>query len=189
MKSSQSDLEYLVELSEGTPPEFLSALSSEDQHQLREYVDSILQRDRAGLDKLFESMSIMMKFIPNLLLHSITPKYIEPSIAARISDKLTVKQALGVTGGLPVEYIGETSTYLDCRHAADILIGLKEKKSEQVLRFMIDKYPLKSLDILEHVPDKFLALAARFFDRNSIDEAGLTTGRRKVLSTLEALKP
>jgi len=187
MSKQPSDLEYLIELTEDSIPTFIRELPTHEQKELRGYIESIVKRDETGLDKLFESMSMMMKFIPNFILHSLTPKYIEPSIAARITNKLTVKQALGVTVGLPIEYIGETSIYLESQHAANILVGLKQKMVKPVLEYVNNKHPLKGLDILEHVPNGFLQIAVPIIDPSSFDKTNVTSGRRDVLTRIEQL--
>jgi hypothetical protein len=187
MCSQQENLNYLAELTETSPPSFLNELSEDHLNQLKVYVDVIIRKNESGLDKLFESMSMMMKFIPNFILHAITPKYIEPSIAARITSKLTIKQALGVTSGLPVEYIGDTAAYLDSQHAADILSGIKNNKIEQIITYMVKKHPLKVLDICEHFSVDILKLAKPLILAATFDEAGLSNARREILEKLQQL--
>jgi hypothetical protein len=187
MSSQQDNLNYLAELTETSTPSFFNKLSEENLKELRIYVDTVVNKDEAGLDKLFESMSMMMKFIPNFILHSITPKYIEPSIAARITNKLTVKQALGVTSGLPIEYIGDTAAYLDSRHAANILSGLKKNTIEIVAEYVINKHPLKALDIFEHVTVNILQVAKPYIESVSFDEESLSTARREILCNIQKL--
>ena len=150
-------------------------------------MDSIISKNESGLDKLFESMSMIIKFIPNIILHAITPKYIEPSIAARITSTLTVKQALGVTSGLPVEYIGDTAAYLESQHAADILSGIKKNKTVKIVDHMINKHPLKTLDIFEHVSTDTLKLAKPLIQDSNFDEAGLSNARREILLKVKKL--
>lgn len=143
-----------------------------------------MRRDEAGLDKLFVSMSMMMKFIPNFILHSLTPKYTEPSIAARITSKLTIKQSVGITAGLPSDYVGETSVYLAPRHAAEILEGLKKDKIKSIVEYMVVNHPLKALDITEHLSADTLKLCALFTSRINVDEANLSSTRKAMLDRL-----
>ena len=187
MSHAQTNFDYLLELTETPPPAFLSDLSEENLTQLHNFVETIIKQEEEGIDKLFESMSMMMKFIPNFILHSITPKYIEPSIAARITNKLTVKQALGVTSGLPIEYIGDTAAFLDSHHAGNILSGLKTNKIETVIEYVLNKHPLKALDIFEYVTDSMLKVAKPYVDSVCFDEGSLSTARRKVLSKIQQL--
>lgn len=184
MSSHQDKLNYLAELTETSTPAFFSTLSETELTELTAYVDSIINRSEAGLDKLFESMSMMMKFIPNFILHAITPKYIEPSIAARITSKLTIKQALGVTTGLPIEYIGDTSAYLESQLAAEILTGIKKNRVEQILAYLVSKHPLKMLDILEHVSEDFLKIAQPQIPVSLAEQTGLSSARREILDKI-----
>lgn len=185
MSQQTSDLDYLIELTENDIPSFVNTLSSNDVHELRSYIQEIVNRDEAGLDKLFESMSMMMKFIPNFILHSLTPKYIEPAIAARITNKLTVKQALGVTTGLPIEYIGETSAFMDSRHAADILVGLKHKSLDKVVEYVFQNHPLKALDILEHVSGSALSIAKKHVGSAGFNTASMSSSRIATLNRIQ----
>lgn len=185
MSHAQTNLDYLIELTEAPPPAFFNDLSEENLTQLHNFVETIIKQDEEGLDKLFESMSLMMKFIPNFILHSITPKYIEPSIAARITNKLTVKQALGVTSGLPIEYIGDTAAFLDSHHAGNILSGLKTNKIENVIQYVLKKHPLKALDIFEYVTDSILKIAKPYVNSISFDEVSLSTARYEILRKIK----
>jgi hypothetical protein len=187
MTSQQDNLNYLAELTDISLPSFLNELSKDDLNQLKDYVDSIISKNESGLDNLFKSMSMMMKFILNIILHSITPKYIEPSIAARITNKLTVKQAFGVTSGLPVEYIGDTAAYLESPHAADILSGIKKNKFVKIIEHMINKHPLKTLDIFEHISTNTLKLAKPLILASPFDEANLSNARREILVKVQQL--
>ena len=184
MSSQQDNLNHLAELTEISTPSFFNTLSEDNLNELKEYVDTIVSKGETGLDKLFESMSLMMKFIPNFILHAITPKYIEPSIAARITSKLTVKQSLGVTSGLPAEYIGDTAAYLDSQHAADILSGIKKNKIKQIIEYVVNKHPLKALDIFEHVSADILKVAKPFIQGSTFDEVSLSSARREILEKI-----
>jgi len=187
MSSQQDNLNYLAELTETSTPSFFNELSEGHLNELRIYVDTVVNKNEAGLDKLFESMSMMMKFIPNFILHSITPKYIEPSIAARITSKLSVKQSLGVTSGLPVEYIGDTAAFLDSQHAADILSGIKKNKIEQIIAYVMSNHPLKALDIFEHVSIDILKIAKPLIKFSTSDEANLSNARQEILGKIKQL--
>jgi len=187
MSRQQDNLNYLAELTETSTPPFFNKLSEENLNELRTYVDTVVKKDEAGLDKLFESMSMMMKFIPNFILHSITPKYIEPAIAARITSKLTVKQSLGVTSGLPIEYIGDTAAFLDSKHAADILSGIKKNKIEQIITYVVSNHPLKTLDIFEHVSKDILKIAKPLIQVSTFGEASLSNARQEILDKIKQL--
>tara|TARA_R110002167_G_scaffold125911_2_gene306415 strand:+ start:1021 stop:1584 length:564 start_codon:yes stop_codon:yes gene_type:complete len=187
MGSQQDKLNYLAELTETSTPQFFKTLSGKELTELKVYVESVVNKREAGLDRLFESMSMMMKFIPNFILHAITPKYIEPSIAARITGKLTVKQALGVTTGLPIEYIGDTSAYLESQLAADILSGIKNSRVEKILAYLVSNHPLKALDILEHVSNDLLKIAKPLIPESLSVHIGLSSARQEILEKIQQL--
>ena len=184
MSNQQDKLNYLAELTETSTPTFFNTLSETELAELETYIKSVVSNGEAGLDRLFESMSMMMKFIPNFILHAITPKYIEPSIAARITSKLTIKQALGVTTGLPIVYIGDTSAYLESQLAAEILSGIKKNRVEQILAYLVSKHPLKTLDILEHVSEDFLKIAQPLIPVSLSEQTGLSSARREILDKI-----
>ena len=188
MKKNNSNLDYLAELTEIPTPAFIHALPTEQLAQLRQYVEAVVTQDEAGLDKLFESMSMMMKFIPNFILHSLTPKYIEPAIAARITRKLSLKQSLGVCTGLPVDYIAETSVYMQPQKAADIFEGLKKSKADAVAEYMVINHPAKALDILEHSSDEMIKISAQYIDSMQIDENSLSDKRNLMFTKLKQIK-
>ncbi len=185
MDKETSDLDYIVELTDEPAPAFLDTLSEAQLHELRVYIEAIVKRDEAGLDKLFESMSLMMKFIPNFILHSLTPKYTEPAIAARITNKLTIKQSVGVTAGLPVDYVAETSVYMKPHHAAEILEALKGEKIKAIVEYMIVKHPLKALDISEYLSEKTLKHFAPFAGHFLLNENELSAKRKAALLRLQ----
>jgi hypothetical protein len=187
MSTQQEMLNHLAELTETATPAFFNSLSEKELTELESYVKSVVTRGEAGLDSLFESMSMMMKFIPNIILHAITPKYIEPSIAARITSKLTVKQALGVTTGLPIEYIGDTSAYLESKHAADILSGIKKNRIKLILAYLASNHPLKALDILEHVSEELLKIAQPLIPNSVSTNTSLSSARMNTLKKIQEI--
>lgn len=138
----------LEELMDREVDEALQSLDDQQLDAVKACVDSILERERAGLDSLFSSMTHTMKFIPNLLLQSLTARYIEPPIAARICDKLTLKQAVAVANGLKPEYLAETNSYMASHQAAELLSGMQKKKASQTLVYAITHYPAKAIDVM-----------------------------------------
>lgn len=185
MSNQQESLNYLNELTENSTPSFFHKLSEEELIELTNYVVSVVEKDNAGLDSLFESMSMMMKFIPNFILHAITPKYIAPSIAARITSKLNLKQTLGVTSGLPIEYIGDTAAYLDNPLAAEILSGIKQNRIPQVFEYMVKNHPYKALDIFEHVSEDLLKITKPLIPVSLYKETNLSSARQNILTKIK----
>ncbi|MFV1873108.1 MAG: hypothetical protein ACMZ64_07295 [Oleiphilus sp.] len=185
MTNKEDSLNHLAELTEAPLPLFMQTLPEENQAELAAFIDDVIDRREAGLDKLFESMSMMMKFVPNFILHSITPKYIAPSIAARIAQKLSTKQALGVTSGLPADYIGETAAYMEKHIAAEILSGIKKNKVEAVLSYIVANHPLKALDISEQLDNSLLKLMKSYAASAFPAEETLSPARRQILLAIK----
>ncbi|WP_250656306.1 hypothetical protein [Alkalimarinus coralli] len=181
----QYNLDYFHALAEGEAPQFLSEFTHQQLDHLRHFVDSVITREEDGLNKLYESMAMMMKYVPNFILHSIAPKYIEPTIAARITSKLTIKQILGVTAGLPIEYIGDSAVNMDSALSAEVLAGLKKKTALQVIEYTSKAHPLAMLDILAHAQPSVRAHATRFFDIDQLEKAGLNPDRQKTITALK----
>lgn len=150
MSQKETVLAYLESLQDqGACPEVVKELDEQTLLGIKDLVDSILARERAGLDSLFSSMTHTMKFIPNILLQSLTARYIEAPIAARITEKLSTKQAVAVANGLKPEYIAETSRYMSARDAALLLSGMQGKKAAKALGIALESHPEPALALIE----------------------------------------
>jgi len=180
-KKSRSDVEYLESLADSAIPEGIADLSPEVLSQFVLLVNDILVKERAGLDGLFDSMTHTMKFIPNVLLQTLTKKYIEPPIAARIASRLSFKQALGVTSGLPILYIVEAAKYLETKLAAELIEGMNKKKSVPILEALAERYPLRALDVCSHVSDKSLRACDLLACFDGLDRENLNGARQQTL--------
>jgi len=180
----RSDVEYLESLADSAMPEGIADLSPEVLSQFILLVDDILIKERAGLDGLFDSMTHGMKFIPNLLLQTLTNKYIEPPIAARIASRLSFKQSLGITSGLPIPYIVEAARYLETGLAAELVEGMNKKKSVPVLGTLAERYPLRALDVCSHVSDKLLRACDLLACFDGLDREHLNDARQQTLDRI-----
>ena len=183
-----SDLEFLETLSENEIPEFLADLTPPQLNQLRTYVQGVVDEQNAGMDKLFQSMAMAIKFIPNFFLIGIIKQFIEPAIAARIAVTLPLKESLSLAHSMEPDYLGETSVHLPTDLTLKITSGLKPRLQEQVLQYMAQKHPLRALDIAANMPEKTKKILAGFMDLSSIDESHLIADSRKnTLHELQAL--
>jgi|GEM_PF-1421095 len=135
----------------------LLALSDAQLAALKEYVTGVLEQERAGLDRMFETISQTMKFIPNFLLQSLTHRYIEPPIASRITRKLTMKQAVSIASGLQTNYLIETARYMEPDYGTELLLALPKQRYVEVFEGLLEEYPLKALDMIEGLNDRQLA--------------------------------
>lgn len=182
----QYNLDYFYQLTGGEEPPLLSELTHQQVEGVRHLVDSIITREMNGHDKFYESMAMMMKYVPNFILHSIAPKYIEPAIAAKITSNLSLKQILGVTAGMPVEYVGDAAVNMESSLSAEVLSGLKKKMATQVIEYLVSSHPLAMLDILAHSPASTRNLASPLFDHDQLMALGLNPQRQK---TFDELRP
>mgnify|MGYP000001357162 CR=1 FL=1 len=184
----EQDLEYLLSLSEESAPPMFERLSAEELAELKGYVSHVVELKTAGLDKLFESFSIVMKYIPNIILYKLGPKYTEPSIAAQISEKLTVKQAVSLTSGYSIDYLGEITRYMNPEWAAKLMVELKPKLADELTRYSYLHFPLKGLDIARYLPDNWLKKVAKIVDLNSLDGHIMSPSRQAVIDKLKQHK-
>ncbi|GLQ30455.1 hypothetical protein [Litoribrevibacter albus] len=182
--NNQNAIEFLTNLSGQPIPEALGKLSSEDVEEVTEYISNIVEQEDAAYAKLFESLAMMMKYVPNFILHQIIPRYVEPAIAAKITRNLNTKQIVGVASGLSVEYISEASIHMEDKVAAAVLDGLKRKLASQVIEHTIKNHPVYALDILLHSHDRFKKEAKEHFKGFEIDPGTLSATR---LETFKAV--
>lgn len=75
-------------------PEFMETLTEEQRQQLCGYVQKVIDRETAGMDKLFHAISDTMKYIPNFVILAMTKKYIEPPISSKITANFKKLKAL-----------------------------------------------------------------------------------------------
>ena len=185
LANKEECLEYLMSLGEGTAPEFLLELEEENVQKLSRYIQAGIARNDAGVNKLFESFAIFVKYIPKFLIHSIGPKYAEPAIAARMTSVLPIKQAAALANGFPIEYMGEVTRYTDPQLAAEIMVHVKQKIQDQVTDYVYAHFPLKGLDIASHLDKKSLSKMAKRIDLVKLEKEVLSPARK---ATLEKMK-
>ena len=186
MKQTQKEkqLELLEQLTAETLPEFFRDLDAGDAENIHAWVSSLIEKERAGLDKLFDAMTHTFKYIPNFLLIAITNKYIEAPIAARITEKLSLKQAVSIAAGLSPDYVGETSLYLESHFAANLLAALPKKQAKQIVESLVQTHPLKVLDVFAFAEKKLFKLVKPLAALKVLDEKLLSDSRKEVYSNL-----
>ncbi|MFD2232145.1 MULTISPECIES: hypothetical protein [Alkalimarinus] len=183
----QRNLEYFVEISLGESPEFLDELTPAQVNHLREFMEHVLRREEEALVNMFKSLAMLMKYIPNMILCPMIPRYFSPSIAAMITQELSMKQIMGVISGLPVSYVGDISVYLDKELAADILKNLKKKMAIDVLSYCFETYPLKLLDVLALAPETLQKMVAKDFKQFDVDRHDLSPDRQNTYDRIVRL--
>jgi len=183
-KEKEQHIEFLEQLTGEALPEFFNHLNASDTEKIHTWVSSVITKERAGLDKLFDAMTHTFKYIPNFLLIAITNKYIEAPIAARITEKLSLKQAVAIAGGLSVDYVGETSLYLNSQFAAELLLALPKKQAKQIIESLAQKHPLSVLDVFAYADKKLFNLVKPLAGFNHIDKKSLSDSRKDVLARI-----
>lgn len=183
-KSREDIVEYLEHHLDGALPEHVFKMEDKALQTLEVVVVSVLEKERAGFDRFFESMSQTLKYIPNFLVLAITNKYIDPPIAARITSKLPLKNAVAIAKGLSPEYISDTACYMDDRYAADLLAKLPKKQVKQVLEKVLRDHPLKMLDILSFADESVLKLLVRHEGLMCLKVREMSAHRAKTLARL-----
>lgn len=177
-------IEYLEHHLDDALPAEVFEMDVTALHALEQVVDGVLEKERAGFDRFFESMSQTLKYIPNFLVLAITNKYIDPPIAARITSKLPLKNAVAIAKGLSHGYISQTACYMDDRYAAELLAKLPKKQVRQVLEQMLCDHPLKMLDILAYADKPIVKLLSRHEGLESLRQREISKHRQKVLAML-----
>lgn len=152
----EEQLEQLERQSESDLPEIISGMSDEQFEAVFDLVESVLERERKGFDRFFESISQTLRYIPNFLVLAITNKYIDPPIAARITSKLPIKSAVQIAKGLSVEYVCETAVFMNERYSVELLARLPKKQAQDVIACLAEQHPLRVLDILEYADKSLL---------------------------------
>lgn len=180
----EKTLAYFDSLTEEALPDAITSLEEAQLQQLEAFLNAVLEKERAGLDNLFTSITHTMKFIPNLLLQTITAKYIEPPIAARITAKLTMKQSVGIANGLSAEYVAETNRYMEAHHAAELLQNMAPKKAREALSVCLNKYPQRALDLMACLPDSALKKLVSKQDLKNLPDSFDELGRQQLLALL-----
>jgi len=164
----QSIIEQLQLLSEDLLSDEVTKFTDEALETVLDLVNNILEKERSGIDKMFESISQTLRYIPTFFILAITNKYIDPAIAARITAKLPLKQTISIAKGLSADYLGDAAVFMPTNLAYSILCALPRKNGKLLLRYMFLSHPMKVLDIfsnatkdlfkLEDAPDAFLKI-------------------------------
>ncbi len=185
MELPHDPVEYLETLTEDRLPEFIAGLSPSDQAQLKTFVDSLIERQNAGLDRLFESMGMAMGYIPRFVLVTMTRRFIEPPICARMTRMLDLKQVVRVGNSLPPEYLVEVTRFQSNELAAKILHALAPELVESALATLSRDHPYRAIDLYAHVSLRWQALIARELRWSRLDPERLQSpARRQVVEAL-----
>jgi hypothetical protein len=187
--NKQELINHLEVIANAELPHRFYQYKKDELRELVHYADNIVDFQNAGLDKLFESMSLTMKYIPNFVLISLTQRYLEPALAARITQKLTMKQITTVGNGLPADYLAEVSRYQEVQLSARIFEKLDQQHSLAILKVLCIKRPLKVLDLYASLITRHQQFVADELDLTTINEKELRAeGRKTAYSELSQLQ-
>lgn len=190
MDSQLSDIEYLETRTEDGLPSFLSDLSEADHAAMRRYVEAIIDRQEAGLNRLFEAMGAAMGFIPKIAIVSLTLRFVEPPICARITRVLEFKQIIRIGNALPVDYLVEVSRYQATDLAASIVQGLKPDLAQSVLMGLTVQYPYHAIDLAPLLAQRWQSVIAHSLRWEDLEQERLASPHRAhSAQLLQSLKP
>jgi len=175
-------LEHLARLDGKDLSSHILELSEGEIKSVVQLVDNILEKERAGLDKFFNSVSQTLKYLPNFLILALTNKYIDAPIAARITSKLPTKQVTNIARGLDAEYLGEAAVFMEPETAAIIIKSLPTKNAKGMILYMLETHPLSALDIFSHADKRLFKLVSPPSSFSSIDTDKLNETRQETFN-------
>ncbi len=179
MTNKQHLLEHLESLSNDELPDRFYSCSEKELQDLVRYANEVVAYQNAGLDKLFESVQLTLKYIPNFVIVSMCKRFLEPPLGARITQKLEMKQVVSIGNQLPATYLAEVSAYQEPRLSADILANLKQQHANRIIRLMCERYPYKVLEVFEYLTDQHQDLVVETINLLLLSTEHLHSANRK----------
>ena len=172
-------LNHLESLANHELPESFYHYKEAELKNIVSFADDVVAFQTAGLDKLFESMSLAMKYIPNFVLVSLTKRFLEAPLAARITQKITLRQAVTVGDALPADYLADVTIYQESHLSATILSKLCRPHALDILSILCKSNPLKILDMYASLTTELQHYVKDTINVCSIDERELLSDSRK----------
>ena len=177
--TKQELMTHLESLSNSELPPGMYKYNKQQLVDLVEYADSVCKFQNAGLDKLFDAISQCMKYIPKFVLVSLAKRFLEAPLAARITRRLTLKQAASMGNELAPEYLAEVTFFQEPELSANILGELKSKQAKAILSCLADQHPLKVLDIFCLLPEELQGYSKEVMNESKINREDLHSLARK----------
>ena len=190
MKTKQDYIDSLkLKLgSEKSMPELLQSLDAEQLSELEKFTEGVIENHLQGLDKMMNSMTQSMKYIPNVFLQMMAKKYVDPIFSARLTQKMKIKDVISLTKGMPIDYVGEVTAHQDDTElSAQIMTQMKKKDIEPILAYVCENHPVKALDIGLHLDDSFLKLAQPHSQEDRIPDEQWTDVRKATWQRMQSL--
>ncbi|MEJ2681563.1 MAG: hypothetical protein P8144_08835 [Gammaproteobacteria bacterium] len=122
-------------------PACLAKLSDAERDEVERYIADQTKQLLHSVDRMLDAATHVIGFLPNWLITRLTPKYIDPILAARTAEKLTLKQTIKISNALPIEYLGETAVFLTPKMAADIISGLAHPHASKLIAWLCQHKP------------------------------------------------
>ncbi len=166
MPSKNENLSYLNGLHEEGAPDFFENLPEQELAELRAFFDTIIHRKTAGMDKMFEASNTMIKFMPTFLIQTITNRFIEPPIAAKISEQLTVKDTVNLGKSFSIEYVGQVTVYMRTEYACRVMEATEINRAIKTYAHVVRNNKYKALEMAAEFNDVFLRQATRNLSLN-----------------------
>jgi len=171
-------IDHLESLANGGLPSSFYQYSENELRELADYADKVVEFQNAGLDKLFESMSLTMKYIPDFVLISLSNRFLEPPLAARITRKLKLKQITAMGNQLSPDYLAEVSFFQEVKLSARIFAALRKNHASNVLIIFSKRYPLKTLDLYPYLNPGFQKIIRENLPLDQIEQSELHSAER-----------
>lgn len=169
-------------------PELFKNLDTQQLEELEQFTEAVIENHLQGLDKLMNSMTQSMKYIPNVFLQMMAKKYVDPIFSARLTQKMKIKDVISLTKGMPVEYVGEVTAHQDdTALSAQIMTQMKKKDIEPILAYVCENHPVKALDIGQHLDNNFLKLAQPHSQEDRIPDGQWTEARKTTWQRMQSL--
>lgn len=167
-------------------PEVLHELHPTQQEKIASYVHGLVTHKTDGLEELYEAISKIVKYIPNIVVIPLMTEHIRPNIAAEVCNRMSIGQATGYANDLPVEYFCQVSLHLEADMMAEILDRMKRDRAERYILYTLKSEPLFMLEIGNHLNDRILKLVARHVTLPEDQEEINSSPYRTVLEKIQA---
>jgi hypothetical protein len=180
----EDDKNWLEELAGKELPDCVSELPPETLHSLKEFIDEFYEAKMSSVRKAFQANELTLKFMPNFLVYQVIKNFLDPSVAALVAESISVPTIAPIISSLDVEYIANSTIFINSQRAAEILLRLDKRKVKLILESLLKKKPLKVLDIMHHIPvEKYKTFGLKL-DETVYQDFHLSDSRKEVLQKL-----
>lgn len=184
----EDDLIFLEELAGSEVPKAISNLPEETLHEIRLFIEGFYNVKMDAIRKSIQANTVIIKYIPNFIIHYVIRSFIDPPVGAMIAESLKPSLFLNIVAGLEPNYVYECVVFLNSERAAMILFRLNRRLADKVFDLLLENKPVKLIDILQYVEDDKIFELARRIDLNKLkDLEGLSESRTDTLERVKAI--